>query len=310
MAATAQDPMMRRLAAYATERFPLAAYLPMILLASFAALGYSRVARRAGGFPPWTSFSVAAFTLLAAFFALRVADEHKDAVVDRLTRPELPVPRGLVTLGELRVVALTLALVATVANALLAPVLLLPLAAVAAWLALMTREFFARDWLRARPAAYLISHMVVMPLLLLHATAVDWLVAGAPLPRALWAFLAAAYATGLVLEIGRKIRSPLDERPGVETYSAAWGPRRAIAAWLVSLAAAAAFVALSSAMVGGHWPELASPLLAYAVSFAALRYIRGGEQRGTGKAVETASAAWTLGAYALLALPWVERALR
>ena len=306
----AQQSFGRRLATYASERFPLPAYLPMILVATFAALGFSRVARGAPGFSPLASFAVASFTLLAAFFTLRVADEHKDAAVDRLTRPELPVPRGLVTLRELRMVALALAAFAVVANAALSPILLLPLAIAAGWLALMTREFFAREWLRSRPEAYLASHMVIMPLLLLHAGAIDWLPAVGRMPPAIPVFLAATYATGLVLEIGRKIRALPDERPGVETYTAAWGAPRAITAWLMALAASALLIAGSSLAVEAEWAIVATPLLALAVAAGALRFVRTPGTAGTGRTVETASALWTLGAYALLALPWVERAAR
>ena len=300
---------MRRLLAYARERFPLAAYLPMILLAAGAAIGYSRVARDAPGFASPATFVVTALTLLAAFFALRVADEHKDAAVDRVTRPELPVPRGLVTLRELRVAASVLAAIALVVNALRSPMLLLPLAGIALWLTLMTREFFAREWLRSRPAVYLASHMVIMPLLLLYATATDWMTAGVRAPRSLWLFLAASYATGLVLEIGRKIRAPAEERPGVETYTASWGTTRAVTAWLASVAASALLIALTAAAVRATWTPVAAPLLATAVSVAAWRFVRAGPSARRGKQVEVASAVWTLGAYALLALPWIERAL-
>ena len=300
---------MRRLLAYAGERFPLAAYLPMILLAAAAALGYSRVARGAPGFAPPATFLVAAFTLLAAFFALRVADEHKDAVVDRLTRPELPVPRGLVTLRELRITASLLAAVALAANALLSPMLLLPLAGIGVWLTLMTREFFAREWLRGQPAVYLASHMVIMPLLLLYATATDWMAAGAAAPRSLWLFLAASYATGLVLEIGRKIRAPGEERPGVETYTGSWGTTRAVSAWLASVAASAALIAATAMTVRATWTPIAAALLAVAVAIIALRFVRADPAERKGKQIELASAVWTLGAYALLALPWIERAL-
>ena len=300
---------MRRLLAYAGERFPLAAYLPMILLAAGAAIGYSRVARDAPGFSPPATFLVTAFTLLAAFFALRVADEHKDADVDRVTRPELPVPRGLVTLRELRVAASVLAMAALVANGLLSPVLLLPLAGVALWLTLMTREFFAREWLRGQPAVYLASHMVIMPLLLLYATATDWMTAGAGAPRSLWLFLAASYATGLVLEIGRKIRSPGEERPGVETYTESWGRPRAVTAWLASVAASATLIVLTAVAVRATWTPVAAPLLAIGVSFAAWRFLRADPAARVGKQIELASAVWTLGAYVLLALPWIERTL-
>ena len=68
----------------------------------------------------------------------------------------------------------------------------------------MTREFFVPEWLRAHPALYLVSHMVILPLILLYGSTVDWLTAGAAPPRGLIVFLAATYACGLVLELGRK----------------------------------------------------------------------------------------------------------
>lgn len=302
--------LIRRLGTYTTERFPLGAYLPMILVAAFAALGYSRVARGAAGFTTLAAYATAVVTLLAAFFALRVADEHKDAAVDRLTRPELPVPRGVVSLGELRVVAAGALLMAAIANALLSPALLLTLGAAMLWLALMTREFFAREWLRARPALYLASHMVIMPLLLLHATAIDWLPGGSRAPRALALFLAATYATGLVLEIGRKVRAVPDERPGVETYTSSWGVQRAVTAWLAALGLSAALVGASSYAVFARWAFIAAPLLALLAATAALRITRAPAERGAGKPIEAASAAWTLAAYGLLTLPWVERFLQ
>ena len=305
----ARGSIMRRLLAYAAERFPLAAYLPMILLATAAAIGYSRVARGAPGFAPLGVFLTASFTLLAAFFALRVADEHKDADVDRVSRPELPVPRGLVTLRELRVAASILGVLALVVNVALASALLLPLAGIALWLTLMTREFFAREWLRGQPAVYLASHMVIMPLLLLYATATDWLTAGAGAPRSLWLFLAATYATGLVLEIGRKIRAPGEERPGVETYTASWGASRAVSAWLASVAASAALIAATAITVRSTWTPIAAALIAVAVAMTALRFVRAEPAQRKGKQIELASAVWTLAAYALLALPWLERAL-
>ena len=45
------------------------------------------------------------------------------------------------------------------------------------------------------------------------------------------------------------------------------------------------------------------------VSFAAWRFVRAEPAARAGRQIELASAVWTLGAYALLALPWIERAL-
>ena len=46
------------------------------------------------------------------------------------------------------------------------------------YLALMTREFFAAAWLKRHPVVYMTSHMVILPLVDLYATACDWGVAG------------------------------------------------------------------------------------------------------------------------------------
>src|SRR5260370_38008999 len=110
---------------------------------------------------------------------LRVLDEHKDAAVDRRYRPELPVPRGLVTLADLRWAGGGALVTVLALNALLAPVLLLPCLAIAVWAALMTREFFVREWLRAHPAAYLISHMAIMPMIDIYTTGLGLIAARA-----------------------------------------------------------------------------------------------------------------------------------
>jgi hypothetical protein len=303
--AAAPSPLHRRLIRYQAERFPLAAYLPMVGMAAFAAVSWSRAARDAPGFIPAGRFAAGALTMLVLFFLLRVADEHKDAETDRAARPELPVPRGLVSLGELRVTGLGFLAVAASLNGALAPPLLWPLLAVLVWAGLMTREFFAPAWLRARPSAYLLSHMLIMPLVLLYGTALDWLAAGAAPPPALWVFLGAAFASGLVLEIGRKLREPSAERPGVETYSASWGPGAAVAAWGAALAAAVVGVATGMLAAGAPLlPALGLPLAAALLAVVpAAGLLRA--RPGSGRRIEVASGVWNLAAYLFLALPWL-----
>ncbi len=282
----------------------------MILLAGFAALGWSRVARGAPGFTSAFAFTTAAVLLLAAFFTLRVADEHKDAATDRVSRPELPVPRGLVTLAELRWTATPLVFTAAAMSVAISLRLLLPIVATATWLALMTREFFVPEWLRARPLLYLLSHMVIMPLLLLAATAVEWMPAGGGRPPGLGLFLAATYATGLVLEVGRKIRAPVDERPGVDTYTSAWGVRRAVVAWVVALGLSAVTIAMVTRDAGATAAPIIAVVMAHLLALPALHFLYGSRGPRAGKVIEIVSGVWTLAAYGCLALPWVERALR
>ena len=80
------------------------------------------------------------------------------------------------------------------------------------------------------------SHMLILPLVDLYATACDWWVAGLrqPPPGLYW-FLVVSYLNGLVIEIGRKTRAPADEEHGVETYSALWGTNGAVRAWLLTV---------------------------------------------------------------------------
>jgi 4-hydroxybenzoate polyprenyltransferase len=299
--ATASAPLAARLWAYQRERFPLAAYVPLIGISAAAAAGYSSAARGQAGLPPWPVLLVGVATGIAFFFLLRVADEHKDAHVDRQFRPELPVPRGLVSLAELRRAGAAAALAVVLANALVAPRLLLALVPAALWAGLMAREFFVAEWLRARPAAYLLSHMMIMPLLFTYLTGLDWLAAGADPPRTLPLFLGLAFLNGILVEIGRKIRAPRDEREGVETYTATWGVRAAPTAWLGALLLAALLGALAAPAAVADAAAIALALLGIAAALPAIAFLRL-PSSARARRIETAAGLWTLASYLLLAL--------
>ncbi len=299
-ALAARERLGARLWRYQRERFPLAAYLPMVAVFGASAAAYSRLARGAPGWIPWDRYGVGAFTALVFFAGLRILDEHKDREADRRFRPELPVPRGLVSLAELRRVGIAALAAALALNVLVAPALLLPFALVAGWAALMTREFFIPEWLRARPALYLVSHMLIMPLIDLYTTGLDWLAAGAEPPPALALFLGLTFLNGVVVEIGRKIRVPGEEREGVDTYTKAWGSRAAPAVWLGVLVLTAATAALALRAIGGGSGELALLLaLAAGVAAPALAFLAAPTARA-GRAIEAASGLWTIALYLLL----------
>src|ERR1051326_3000146 len=115
--------------------------------------------------------------------------------------------------------------------------MILLLAVAWAYLALMSKEFFVSAWLKAHPIPYLLSHMVIIPLVDLYATACDWWPAGQGPPRGLIWFLIVSYFNGIVIELGRKIRGPKEEEPGVNTYSVLWGRRTAVLVWLAAMLA-------------------------------------------------------------------------
>jgi 4-hydroxybenzoate polyprenyltransferase len=295
-----RGPLAARLWTYQRERFPLAVYLPLIGISAACAAMYSAAASGRPGLPPLPVLAVTTLTAIGFFFLLRVADEHKDADLDVRARPELPVPRGLVTLGELRRVGAVVALAAIAANALVEPRLLLLLAPAAAWAALMAREFFVPEWLRARPLAYLLSHMVVMPLLFAYLTAADWLGFNSAPPRSLGLFLAVAFLNGLLVEIGRKLRAPADERPGVETYTHTWGMRAATSAWLCVLALAIVVAYLAARPTGAATVvAIGLAIVAPLIAWPAAAFLRA-PTTSRAKMIETVAGVWTLASYLLL----------
>ena len=304
-------PLAVRFLAYQAERFPLLGLVPLVTLFTFSSAAYSRRARGAPDFVDPAVFAVGAFTAVTIFFMLRVLDEHKDAAVDRRFRPELPVPRGLVTLGDLRWIGAGVAGVALIANAVVAPILLGPLLVVGAWATLMTKEFFVPVWLRAHPTAYLLTHMAIMPLIDGYTTGLDWLRSGAHAPHGLILFLAVTFANGILIEVGRKVRAPQGEREGVDTYTKAWGPRAAPAVWLATLATSALLAWRAAAHTGtASAAALALVVLAIPCAWPALGFLRQRTAAGA-RRIDVASQAWPAVTYVVLgAMPFVLAALR
>ncbi|MBI4346153.1 MAG: UbiA family prenyltransferase [Elusimicrobia bacterium] len=282
---------------YQRERFPLAAHGPLIAAFSFCAVSYSALLRSNAGLPGWPAFAVAFVASLLTFFMLRVADEFKDFEEDSRYRPYRPVPRGLVTLRELAMLGALAALVQLAVSAWLTPRLVFLLVVTWVYLTLMSVEFFARRWLKARPFTYMWTHMMIMPLVDLFATGCDWMWAGAALPAGLFWFLVASYFNGVVLEIGRKIRAPHDEETGVETYTAIWGRRTAVFAWLASIALAAITAVLAGTRIDFARPLAAvlggAFLLAAAASWAFLR----DPNTRRAKRIEALSGVWIIVLY-------------
>jgi 4-hydroxybenzoate polyprenyltransferase len=288
---------------YQRERFPLVAHGPLIAAFSAGAVCYSAQLRARQADAPFavrgSSLVVAFVSCLLFFFELRVADEFKDAEDDARWRPYRPVPRGLVTLGELRAAAVAAALAQLALALWLEARLLLPLLATWAYMGLMTREFWAREWLRAHPVTVLWSHMLVLPLIDLYATACDWMPSGpgrAIGPGLAW-FLVASFFNGMVVELGRKIRAPADEETGVETYSALWGPRRATMAWLALMACALLAATLAARAVDAQ--SVVAGLLGgiMLVALATASSMTPSPSRGAGKRLELVSGVWTIAMY-------------
>jgi 4-hydroxybenzoate polyprenyltransferase len=305
---------MNRWIVYQRERFPLAGHAPLVAAFSASAVCFSSVLRGHIAPPPIATFVVAFMTSLLFFLQLRIADEFKDFEDDSRYRPYRPVPRGLVTLRELAWVGAGAAVIQLLLALALDPTIVWLLVIGWVYLALMTREFFVPRWLKRHPIVYMTSHMAIMPLVDLYATACDWWVAGHHrVPHGLYWFLIVSYLNGLVIEIGRKTRVPADEERGVETYSALWGTGGAIRAWMLAILATAFAAWRAASRIGTSVAMLA--LLAVLVTVGVIVAIRVWRSTapGSGKAIEVMSGVWTifmyvgLGAAPLAWLLWQQR---
>ncbi len=280
---------------YQAERFPVFGHGVLIAAFSFSAVSFSALLRGQVRWPGAGAILVAFASAFLFFLQLRLADEFKDFEEDARYRPYRPVPRGLVSLRELGILGVLTVLIQLGLALWLEASLVWLLLLVWSYLALMSAEFFARAWLKARPITYMWTHMLIMPLIDLYATACDWRVAGPGSPPAglAW-FLAVSFFNGVVIELGRKIRAPQDEEPGVETYSFLWGLRKAVLAWLGAL-----LLTAINAWLAAREIDFAAPvgwlliLLLITATVIALRFLRT-PVTGRANLIETMSGLWTI----------------
>jgi len=294
---------------YQRERFPLGAHGPIILAFSLSAVSYSALLRGTHHLPGWKSCLVAFASSFLFFLQLRLADEFKDFEEDSRYRPYRAVPRGLVTLRELAWVWAGCIGTQLVLALWLAPRLIILLLLTWTYLGLMSKEFFARRWLKARPAVYMVTHMAIMPLVDFYTTACDWIPAGiARPPRGLLWFLLVSLFNGMVIEIGRKIRSPQDEEAGVETYSFLWGRPNAVFAWLGAVACTGGFAYVAALKIDFAGPILILLVVLFLVAAGMGMVFLWRPVAKRGRLLETMAGIWSLIMY--LSLGFIPMILR
>lgn len=184
----------------------------------------------------YTALTLATAGIAGLLLLLRIMDEIKDVGKDQIAHPERPLPRGLLTVNDVRqglrwvtgtLLGGSLLLAATtswVAGALYALSVLYAL--------LMYREFFAPRFLEARPFLYALTHQVVLLPLYAFATAVAAPESSVSTP-VLWFGL-----TGLGASFAYEVCRKLDPNahPVLRTYLTVHGTHRTVAAVIVSVA--------------------------------------------------------------------------
>lgn len=273
---------------YFAERFPLLLHGVLVLAYVCGAIAYSARLHGQESLPGTMPVLLAFIISLLLFLQLRVLDEFKDSEDDARWRPYRPVPRGIVSLRALGVLGVFAAAIQFALLYLFARGLIVMLIAIWLYAGLMGVEFFVRKWLKAHAAIYMATHMVIVPMITFLITAFDWYGRGAPNGKLAW-LLAMSYSCFCVIEIGRKIRAPADEEKGVETYSALWGPRRAVTIWLSTMALTGVFAVFASSQIEMSFITfIFALLLIISALFAGVNFLKL-QQPGQGKRIELLS---------------------
>lgn len=283
---------------YLKERFPPLSHGILVATFSFSAISYSRICRGAEGFISLPNFLVCAFTTITLFFLVRVFDEFKDAKEDAEHRSHLPIPRGLISLKEIGIVGAVVFAAQLIVNLIFIQDLLLIYAIVMLYLLLMGKEFFIGRWLKKHPFFYITSHMFIIPLIDIYASGFDWELANVAAPIGLIFFFIVSYMNGIVLEIGRKIKSPENEEHN--TYSTSLGMKKASLLYIMVL-----IIALASNLLASHYAGfgMTGYLIVGSLFFLCLLapiFFLQKFTKGRAKLVELSSALWTIGSYLTL----------
>lgn len=300
----AQDSLVRFLSrwnTYFAERFPPLQHGVLIGAFCFGILTHAAKVSTPSVTPWGISFAVAFLTSFLIILQLRILDEFKDFDEDARWRSYRPVPRGLISLAELRRLWLIAAAVQVAAALVLDSHLLAGLLLIWLYSALMGVEFFIRDWLKAHPLTYMLSHIVIAPMIAAYVAACHWLARGMARPS-LVSILATSYFAFCVIEIGRKIRAREDEEVGVETYTVLWGAQRALTAWLAFMIAGSAAAVTAASQTDAAWIVAIPLMFVIAISLLAVADFLLRPRPHSGQRFNQLSALWVLTAFLSLGI--------
>ena len=168
------------------------------------------------------------------FLMVRIIDEFKDYEEDCKYRPYRPVPRGLITLKELKILFIICVILQFGITLFVEPVSVMYLIGVWIFFALMSKSFFIKKFLDKHILIELILDELLMPILVVFlsrfityvnptSSFYSYINIGDILP-----FIIMTYIISCIVEIARKVRCKENEEKGVKTYTAVLGINKTI----------------------------------------------------------------------------------
>ena len=300
---------------YLDERFPLVKNGIFILVFTLSAFFFSRVSNK--DFKMFIFSSAEIFNnvillfiiMFCFFFQLRILDEFKDFEEDSKYRSYRPVPRGIISLEELKKIGIGTVIIQILLILLIDVRLIFFALLIWGYMFLMTKEFFVKEWITKKIFLYALSHIVVMLLFVLFVISTEkysFSVQRQAHSSAIFSLFFVSYINGIILEIGRKTRKSSEEEYGVETYSKILGRERAVLTLIILFAIEIIFIYLGlheNYYVGLNnafgkkyfFTGIILLLLIFCVSIFQLRkFIK---EDLTGKIVENISGIWIMFSY-------------
>ena len=227
--------MLSRWLTYQQERFSLVKTGLLVAVFSFAAIGYSFMLQ--GGTAErsvlqFLGLGFIAFINVALFFLqLQVVDDLKDFKEDAIYRPHYPLPRGAISLEELKVFLIASGLVQLGLALSVGWPLVAMLGVIWGYITLLVKDFFIFQGITNRPLVYLFCQAAIVPLVAVYTSLLAWIKTGSGCGQ-LGGFLAVSFFVGVVIQLRQKIRSPKEEKSETRPDSALWGTKRAVLIWL------------------------------------------------------------------------------
>ena len=176
----------------------------------------------------WSTIIIMIIVAFLQFLMVRIIDEFKDYEEDCKFRPYRPVPRGLITLKELKIlfiICIILQILITLKYCIKAiPFLIL----VWVFFAIMSKSFFIKKLTEKYILLEVMLDELLMPILVIYlAIFVNGSIEQLFASKIFFLFLFMTYIISWIVEIARKVRCKEDEEKGVKTYTAVFGIKNA-----------------------------------------------------------------------------------
>lgn len=156
------------------------------------------------------------------FLIIRIVDEFKDYEEDCKYRPYRPVPRGLVTLKELKVLLVICMSIQAVITIFVNTKSIIWLLVLWIFFFIMSKGFFIKKFLDKHLLLEVFFDELLIIFLGLYLASYIYI------NQDIWIILAVLYIVSWIVEIARKIRAKEDEEEGVKTYTAVLGIPKAV----------------------------------------------------------------------------------